>query len=308
MNATYFPDADRDNFGQELGLMDYDLRWHLGDRFTVLSDGFADVFGDGLKTVSGGVLINRPTLGNGYVGLRTINGPVTSNVLLGSFSYRLSEKWITTAGAAYDFANDGNIGQTFTVTRIGESMLVTLGVNVDASKGNVGFNFLIEPRFLPKLRLTQTTGIDVPPAGAWGWNERPATYHRCRTPPTRFTVNRTWAQDVRRRGARRAGRGSDANRILSFTAHRGRRRRSGWGHGCDCRWNGGACWDPLHRDRAGRRDVQHGDRAPGPGRDARRASRSARRARRRERRRARGGDWAPRVGVADRSLGRRSSC
>ena len=34
MNATLFPDANRDNFGQEVGLIDYDLRWHLGDRFS----------------------------------------------------------------------------------------------------------------------------------------------------------------------------------------------------------------------------------------------------------------------------------
>ncbi len=168
MNATYFPDANRDNFGQELGLLDYDLRWHLGDRFTVLSDGYADVFGSGLKTISGGVLINRPTVGNFYAGVRSINGPVTSNVLLSSFSYRLSEKWILTSGAAFDFAETGNIGQTFSATRIGESFTATAGFNVDSSKDNVGFTFMLEPRFLPRSRLTRTTGIDVPPAGAFG--------------------------------------------------------------------------------------------------------------------------------------------
>jgi hypothetical protein len=168
MNATYFPDASRDNFGQELGLLDYDMRWHLGDRFTVLSDGFADVFGDGLKTISGGVLINRPTVGNFYAGLRSINGPVTSNAVMSSFAYRLSEKWILTTGAAYDFADTGNIGQSFTATRIGESFLMTAGFNVDSSKDNVGFTFLLEPRFWPKSRLTRTTGIEVPPAGALG--------------------------------------------------------------------------------------------------------------------------------------------
>jgi hypothetical protein len=168
MNASFFPDANRDNFGQEFGLLDYDLRWHLGDRFTVLSDGAADVFGDGLTTVSAGVLINRPTRGNGYLGVRTINGPVTSNVLMGSYSYRLSEKWITTAGAAFDFDDAGNIGQSFSFTRIGESMLVTMGVNVDEAKDNIGVSFMVEPRALPKLKLTRTTGIEVPPAGAFG--------------------------------------------------------------------------------------------------------------------------------------------
>jgi hypothetical protein len=167
-NATLFPDPDRDNFGEAVGLIDYDLRWHLGDRFSILSDGFAVVFGDGLQTISGGVLLNRPTMGNAYVGLRSINGPVTSNVVLGSYSYRLSEKWITTASAAFDFQSTRNIGQTMSVTRIGESMLMTVGFNVDRSKNNVGVNFMLEPRFLPNLRVTRTTGIEVPPAGAMG--------------------------------------------------------------------------------------------------------------------------------------------
>jgi hypothetical protein len=168
MNASLFPDADRDNFGQEVGLLDYDLRWHIGDRFSILSDGFADTFGDGLKTVSAGVLFNRPTVGNAYLGLRSINGPVSSNVLMSSLNYRLSEKWITSTSASYDFEDTGNIGQTMSVTRIGESLLVTVGVNVDHSKDNFGVNFLLEPRFLPNLRVTKTTGIDIPPAGAMG--------------------------------------------------------------------------------------------------------------------------------------------
>jgi hypothetical protein len=167
-NVTYFPDPERDNFGQEVGLFDYDVRWHLGDRFTILSDGFADFFGDGLKTASAGVLLNRPTKGNAYVGVRSIGGPIESNALLASYSYRMSEKWISSAGAAYDFSDAGNIGQTFSVTRIGESLLVTSGITVDSSKDNVGFIFAVEPRFLPKLGLTSRTGIEVPPAGAFG--------------------------------------------------------------------------------------------------------------------------------------------
>jgi hypothetical protein len=168
MNATYFPDASRDNFGQDLGLLDYDLRWHLGDRFTVLSDGFADLFGDGLKTISAGVLLNRPTSFNAYLGFRSINGPITSNALVSTFNYRLTEKWIASAGTAYDFASTGNIGQTLGITRIGESFNVTAGFNVDSSKDNVGVRFLVEPRVWPKSKLTRTTGIEVPPAGALG--------------------------------------------------------------------------------------------------------------------------------------------
>lgn len=168
VNAAYFPKEDRDNLGQDFGLFDYDFRWHIGDRLTVVSDGAADMFGQGLRTVSGGVMINRPTRWNGYAGFRSIDGPFSSNVVLTNTSYRLSPKWITSASAAWDLSSTGSIGQTFSITRIGESLLVSLGMNVDNAKDNVGFRFLVEPRFLPKKRLTQMTGIEVPPAGAYG--------------------------------------------------------------------------------------------------------------------------------------------
>jgi hypothetical protein len=87
---------------------------------------------------------------------------------MSSFSYRMSEKWILSTGASFDFENTGNIGQTLNVTRIGESFNMTVGANVDASKDNIGFSFLLEPRFLPNSRLARNTGIDVPPAGAFG--------------------------------------------------------------------------------------------------------------------------------------------
>ena len=51
VGAVLFPDSDRDNFGEALGLVDYDFRWHVGDRLTLLSDGFYDVFDQGLRQV-----------------------------------------------------------------------------------------------------------------------------------------------------------------------------------------------------------------------------------------------------------------
>ena len=94
--------------------------------------------------------------------------PLVSSVLVASLSYRMSEKWIATGGTAIDFANTGNIGQTLTMTRVGESFLVRLGLNVDASRNNVGFVLGIEPRFLPGSRLGRVGGVQIPPAGALG--------------------------------------------------------------------------------------------------------------------------------------------
>jgi len=166
-NATWFPRDNRDNFGQDIGLVDYDLRWHLGDRFTILSDGAADFFGDALQTVSIGAIVNRPARGNVYVGFRTTSGPFEAHVLTTTLNYRTGPKWVVSASTAVDFGNGGNIGQSFGFSRIGESLVTTLGANVDESKDNVGISLTVEPRFLPTLGVTRKTGIEIPPVGAY---------------------------------------------------------------------------------------------------------------------------------------------
>ena len=80
----------------------------------------------------------------------------------------MSPKWIGSASASIDFGDSGNIGQSFAFSRIGESLIATLGGNFDESKDNVGVSFLVEPRFLPTLNVTRRTGINIPPVGAYG--------------------------------------------------------------------------------------------------------------------------------------------
>lgn len=167
-NISWFPDSSRDNFGSPLGLADYEYRWHVGDRFTMVSDGAADFFGDGLRTVSAGMIVNRPSRGNLYLGYRTLRGPFTADVLTATVNYRLNPKWVASASALVDFSEAGNIGQRVTFSRIGESLITSFGFNYDESKDNVGFSFLMEPRFLPTLSLTRATGIEIPPVGAGG--------------------------------------------------------------------------------------------------------------------------------------------
>jgi len=167
-NATWFPQDERDNFGQPLGLADYDFRWHLGDRFSILSDGAADFFGDGLRTASIGTLLTRPEHGNAYLGFRTIDGVVQANIITATLNYRMSAKWIGSASTMIDLGTPGNVSESFYFSRIGESLIATLGANYNESKDNVSVSFLVEPRFLPTLNVTRRTGIYIPPAGAYG--------------------------------------------------------------------------------------------------------------------------------------------
>ena len=166
VQATIFPDADRDNFGSDVGLLNYDFRWHIGDRLSIVSDAHLDFFSQGLRTVSVGVFGNRPEVGDLFVGLRSIEGPISSNVLTAIGTYRLSDKWGLKGGAQVDFGEVGSIGQRLGVVYIGESFLIELGLNYDASRDNLGFRFGFEPRFLPNSRLFRPGGVAIPPASS----------------------------------------------------------------------------------------------------------------------------------------------
>ena len=166
-NAVWFPDSDRDNFGEALGLVDYDFRWYVGDRFTVLSSGLFDFFPDGAQLITIGGYLQRPPRTSLYLGVHFFEGVVRSQVLIASISYRMSPKWVASCGTSVDLSGE-NIGQSVSITRIGESLLISGGVSVDALRGDDAGVFLtIEPRFLPKKRLGGPGG-QIPVAGLRG--------------------------------------------------------------------------------------------------------------------------------------------
>lgn len=166
-SATLFPKEEQ-NFGETIGLIDYGFRWHAGDRLTFLSTGIFDLYPDGFKEFTVGGFLTRPPRGNLYLGFRGLRGPIDSSVLQLSYNYHMSPKWISSFGTSVDLDDTGNIGQNFWLTRVGESLLVRLGFNVDANKDVFGVSFLIEPRFLPTTRTGTALGAQIPPAGAFG--------------------------------------------------------------------------------------------------------------------------------------------
>ena len=176
VSASLFPQANRDDFGQAVGLAQYDFTWHVGDRVTLVSDGIFDFFYQGQKIATVGAFINRPPRGSVYLGFRSINGPnvantltpVDSEVAIASYSYRMSEKWISSAGATVDVAHNGNIGEQFMLTRVGESFLMSVGGTIDASKKNYGLSIMIEPRFMPRTQTGRVGGAQIPLAGVNG--------------------------------------------------------------------------------------------------------------------------------------------
>ena len=164
---TFFPNASRDNFGAGFGMFDYDFRWHIGDRVALVSDGFADFFSQGLRTFSLGAYAERPEIGSVFVGVRSIEGPISSNIISASAVYRLSDKWGLKGGAQLDFGEVGTIGQRLGIVYIGESFLWEVGFNYDANRDNFGVRFGFEPRFIGKKgRLFRPGNVAIPPASS----------------------------------------------------------------------------------------------------------------------------------------------
>ncbi|MFM8436052.1 MAG: hypothetical protein ACKOBP_12080 [Planctomycetia bacterium] len=166
VDGELFPVSGQ-NFGSAMGLWQYDFRWHVGDRTTVLSSADVDFFAGGQQLFTVGALLNRTPRGSFYLGYNEFGGPIQASVLIGSYTYRMSPKWASTFGSALDLRG-ANIGQNFQLTRIGESFLMTFGFNVDYSRNNVGVTFNLEPRFLSRTQFASRTGLDVPVAGAYG--------------------------------------------------------------------------------------------------------------------------------------------
>ena len=166
VDGELFPTTSQ-NFGQTMGLWQYDFRWHVGDRTTVFSTADVDFFSGGQQLYTVGALLSRTPRGSFYIGFNEFGGPINAAVLTGSYTYRMSPKWASSFGTALNLTGN-NIGQNFQLVRIGESFLMTFGFNVDYSRNNVGVTFNLEPRFLSRTQFASRSGIDLPVAGAYG--------------------------------------------------------------------------------------------------------------------------------------------
>lgn len=175
--TTFFPNANRDNFGKSLGQTTYNYEWYLGDRTSFVSYGwfeFFDIGGQplykvnpsnrsdyfGIDVITTGVSINRPPRGNIFIGYTVINsGTINTSALNSQFSYQLSPKWYASFSNSYDFGNAILLGSTIGLTRIGADFFTTVGLSVDPQRHSYNFAFEITPRLSPNMRMGSTQGI-----------------------------------------------------------------------------------------------------------------------------------------------------
>jgi hypothetical protein len=149
-HLNYYPD-EKQNFGKNIGLIDYDFMWHVGDRFSVFSSGLYDVFNNGQKITRLGGVWNRPERGNISIMYDKLDGSaIKRDYLTLVVGYTMNEKYSMSYSTSYDITQNPwqNVGHNFIFTRTGESFRLMAGAVYSESLNEWSFTFGIEPIFM----------------------------------------------------------------------------------------------------------------------------------------------------------------
>jgi hypothetical protein len=148
LGASYFPAAERDNFGSHFAFLEYNWLWNIGDRTSLQSTGWVDPIdlpgGDGARVFTVGAFLDRPDRTNLFIGYRQIE-PVHSRLVTAALSYVFSPKYSVSASTAYDFGTTQALSNALFFTRQGTDLQVSLGVTYNATQNNFGVMFEVLP-------------------------------------------------------------------------------------------------------------------------------------------------------------------
>ena len=148
--TSYFPDADRDNFGEDFGLLGARYQWNVGARTSLYAGAAWDFFDTGQQLWDAGVLSRRTDRGSFFAGIRQVKNSagLDSQIVTLRANYRMSEKWGGTVGTAYDIGENQDRGQSVTLIRYGKDFNLRVGAAYNPSKNTSRFGVSIEPRFI----------------------------------------------------------------------------------------------------------------------------------------------------------------
>lgn len=158
IGASFFPEADRDNFGHPVGLLQYDATWQIGDRTALVSDGWVDPWDMGARVFSVGLYVDRPERLQYFLGFRSIE-PVGSESITASTRYRFSQKYSVLMSSTYDFGERQSLGNMIALTRTGTDIEITLGFTYDALTQNFGFVFNVLPALMSTGRNNRAMAL-----------------------------------------------------------------------------------------------------------------------------------------------------
>jgi hypothetical protein len=156
LGASFFPQADRDNFGQSWGILEFDSVWNVGDRTALFSNGWMEPVSGGPRVFNVGTLLNRNDRTNFSLSYRQID-PLQSKAVVANINYAFSEKYFITASTNWDFGVDLQT-YGFGVTRVGTDIQMSLGLSYNSVLKTFGFQFEIIP-VLAKSSVRSGAGL-----------------------------------------------------------------------------------------------------------------------------------------------------
>jgi hypothetical protein len=150
-SLSYFPNPNRDNFGESFSFLEYQYLWNIGDRTALESTAWYDPHDDGVRVYTVGGHFNRPDRTTFYLGYRQID-PLQSRMVMGAVSYVFSPKYAMTLSSSYDFGTQEAQNNTVIFTRTGTDLQVSLGFSYNSLQNNFGAIVEVVPSLLPVQR------------------------------------------------------------------------------------------------------------------------------------------------------------
>jgi hypothetical protein len=159
LSASWFPQDNRDNFGEPWGFLEYDWTWNVGDRTALVSSGWLDPIDNGARVFNIGAFFNRTDRTNFYIGFREVD-PVDSKAVSTSITYIFSPKYAMTSVASYDF---GIKAEVFSLifTRMGSDLQASVGLSYNSLVNSFNFSFQIVPNVA--VASAQRMGMGLAP-------------------------------------------------------------------------------------------------------------------------------------------------
>jgi hypothetical protein len=143
LQASVFPNPNRDNFGRTWGILEYDWIWNIGDRTALTSNGWFEPIDGGPRVFEFGTILTRPDATTFYLGYRQID-PLNSKAVIGSVIYPFSAKYALSANTVWDFGNDIRT-YGFFLSRMGTDVMVNVGINYNSTLNTFGVAFEMIP-------------------------------------------------------------------------------------------------------------------------------------------------------------------
>jgi hypothetical protein len=151
LSASFYPDADRDNFGSHWAFLQYDWTWNIGDRTSLVSTGWLDPYTNGPSMFTVGAYFNRPDRTNFFLGFRDIP-LLESRAVTAAVTYVFSPKYAMTLSSVYDFGTSTSLTNSLVVTRVGKDLQLSFGISYNAIVNNFGVVFEIIPNISSRIK------------------------------------------------------------------------------------------------------------------------------------------------------------